>query len=402
MNVRITSPIDYRVLNYIFHRPNQSRYDISRALRMNISSVNNSVQKLLGGGLVLEELAAAEKIGRRPYLLRVNEQFGYFIGIDFNAQQMHCVVINTVGSILLSKYTLVSPNDSKEHIIDLVCRFIDQSLDFLGPRAERVISIGLAVPGYIDKNSDICMSYVHMEHWKNVDLCAVIRSRYQIECFIENNINCMTLGYKWAEFDQAGDNFVFFAIRGGSRISFFIDGSLYHGTQGFAGEIGHWKLYGANRRCACGERGCLDTEVSNIAILDKIREGLKEGRFQGILKLAGGDAQKIDILTFVRAVNQGDQEAAELMWVCAEFCANAVSSIYKILNINDIIFSGDIVTHTSFPFVEVLQKQLQEDSRLFAVDKIRISTYPTNQNFAAFGAGILCMEENFHCLNRIP
>ena len=103
---------------------------------------------------------------------------------------------------------------------------------------EKIIGIGLGVPGYSDKTKGIALSYTYFEGWKNIPVRQIIEEEFQIPCYMGNNVDVMIYAYKWLVFHGSCDDMLFISVRTGARVMPVINNQAVSSRYGFPGELG--------------------------------------------------------------------------------------------------------------------------------------------------------------------
>ena len=256
---------------------NLSRFDLKKMSGYSMSSVLDLTKEMIEEGLIYEEECEEARVGRKPAWLKINPLGGFYVGLEFNAQYMNCVAMDLLGNIL-SKCTRKTVQEGTVHqvkaetIICQIKKMLENALAEL-PDRNKVIGIGLGAPGYVDQENGISYSYSRIPAWKNIFLRDIIEEEFGIPCHIQNNVSVMTLAYKWLYYNGNSSDFIFISIRTGIRMVTISNNRLVSGKDGFAGELGHIKVSEGGRICTCGRYGCLNSEISDTAIVSKIQEG---------------------------------------------------------------------------------------------------------------------------------
>ena len=387
------------ILNIIRYGKEISRFEVKKTSRYSMTTVLDVVDSLLKENLIYEEECGESRVGRKPLWLRINPDGGYFIGVEFNAENMYCVVLNFTGSEIYSKRICLSGEELSDTILGYIKDNISDALKFLGSRSKKVYGIGIGVPGYVDKENGIGIYYAHLKNWENVKIKDAIEKEFNLKVYIENNVNAMALAYKWFWCDEYYTDFLFVFIRTGVRMSCVLNNTLYFGLNGTAGEIGHIRVQNSNRMCSCGKRGCLDTEVSNRGIRNKLIEGIAMGRFRELTDMAGNDMEKVNIYTFVESVKAGHADSLELLGEIAGYIGDALSTVVNVLNPPKIVLSGEIFK-TGRTFMGRVKGEIREKAIFVNYSNLLIKDSIFEDNIGAVGAAALVIQQEFEALDK--
>ena len=152
------------------------------------------ITELLQEGLLTEDTCSdTGRMGRKPIFLHLNSSGGYFIGIEFNIQAIHYVILDFKCTPIFSGQATITEPISTSILLDLVFQYTEECLKYLGLRRERVLGIGVGLPGYIDAAAGIALNYPHLPDWKNIPIVQIMEERFQLPCYIGNNVGVMGL-----------------------------------------------------------------------------------------------------------------------------------------------------------------------------------------------------------------
>ena len=142
--------------------------------------------------------------------------------------------------------------------------------------------------------------------WNNVRLKEIMENEFGMRVYIEHDPNCMALTEKWLGFAKDMKNLLFVRLSMGIGMSIIVNGEIYRGADGSAGEFGHITMDPNGPRCTCGNYGCLEVYASGRGILQQVNEGIKLGRTSAASGLKG-NAGELDIGLAAMAARQGDE-----------------------------------------------------------------------------------------------
>ena len=372
-----------------------SRFDIKKLTTYSMTTVSNTITELLQQGFIFEDVCSENnRMGRKPIFLHLNPDGAYFVGVEFNIQNMHCAVLDFCGKSVYESSCPTSSYTSVYQFIDQLEAQIQGCFSYLGPRKEKVLGIGLGMPGYIDIEHGVALHYTYIRDWLNIPIIEIMEQRLNLPCYIINNVSTMGLAFKWLDTYWQKDDFVFVSIRTGARSILFVNGEPYLGKNCGSGELGHIKIPGSTRLCECGQYGCLNAEASVLSICRKIMDGIREGRYQRILELAGGRTEAISEDLLVDAALEGDRESIGLIRETAHYLGYALANV-----VNLICPPGVIISYTLCRAGELFMEPLKESVKQAAVAEnyrnMTFSSSPYGNHIGAIGAATLVLEENF-------
>ncbi|OOE14075.1 ROK family transcriptional regulator [Fictibacillus arsenicus] len=246
-NIRVNGPI--------------SRTDVSKKVKLSLSTVTNIVEDLITHNLVYEVGTATSTGGRRPILLELNDNFGYTFGIKIEERQVIIALTNLKATILLKKHYSFIKGSSPEVVLNMIQQGIEEILFQFEITNEYILGIGLASSGLISrKNGKVLRST--LLNWEDINLCAQLRERFNVPIFIDNDVNAYTLAEYCLGIGRLHKNFICLSVGAGIGTGIVINNQLYYGEHGGAGEFGHIIVNIDGYKCHCGQNGCLEMYAS--------------------------------------------------------------------------------------------------------------------------------------------
>ena len=306
------------VLQTIFAHDSVSRAEVSRVTHLTRTTVSEIVNGLLTEGLV-EEVGRGESIGgKSPILLSVAADSRYLIGLNLAQNKFIGALVNLRGEIKEIVETPIHDNNG-QNALDLVFQLIDQ---LLNKGIKPIVGIGIGTPGLVNTREGIVLNAVNLD-WQDLPLGQLLEKKYQIPVSILNDSQATAIG----EFVYGGEhaideNLIVISVKQGIGSGILINGRLFQGDGGGAGEIGHVVVQENNELCRCGKRGCLETVSSARAVLRQL---------------------KTDSLEQARQVfDSGDANALQVVTNAAHHLGTSLANLIGILNIHKIVLTGDM------------------------------------------------------------
>jgi predicted NBD/HSP70 family sugar kinase len=273
---------------------------------------------------------------------------------------------------------------------------LEQVIAGSGIPRNKFIGIGIGMPGFVDTAKGINYSFLEIP---DGSITEYLSTRLELPVFINNDSSLIALAELKFGAARNRKTAMVINIGWGIGLGLVINGELYQGENGFAGEFSHIPLFLNGKLCSCGKRGCLETESSLLVVLEKAREGLQSGRQSAIKELSTQHLEQA-IESVITAAGKGDQFMIELLSDAGYTIGRGVAVLIHVLNPEVIILSGrgaspGIIWQTP------IQQALNEHCipRLAASTSIEISNLGYNAEI--IGAAALVME-NHHQLRQLP
>lgn len=383
-----------KILYLIRTNPNVSKNVIKRITSYSMTTITGVVSELIKSECIYEEVCEDPRVGRRPVWLRINPDYGYFIGIEFNRRQLCCAVLNfKLEKIYYNSCSISDDQKNVDSILELLIGNVQDAMNALKENAKKIIGIGIGIPGYINQSEGMALSYNHFDKWKNVPIREIVQNKFHLPCYIDNNVNVMIYPYKWLKYNGRCEDMLFISVRTGARVIPVIRNQPVKSSMEYAGEIGHIKVHNASRLCSCGRFGCLNSEISDVAVINKIKEGMSIGEFNYITSKYGKDVHP-SIEKFIESVMANDEDAIKLLERSAMYLGQVLAALINIFAPKKVVIYGIYA-----PVGDLFIRQLKDYTSPFTIEKnfhrvsMRTSTF--GPELGAMGAAILVMEEVF-------
>ena len=258
------------------------------------------------------------------------------VGVDINIDKTSCAIVDIRGNIIAIKDfpTLDFPNISD--YLAVLCEIILKLLDENGGY-ETVRSVGISVPSANFVTG--CIENAPNMPWKGViPLAAMLRDRLGLAVALGNNAHVMALGEATFGAAHGMRDFIIVSLGSGMGSCIFSNGTVYLGTNGFAGEIGHTCIEHNGRACSCGNRGCLEGYTAIKGILRTAKEVMEERSQPSKMR----EAETLTPLMIAEFCEQGDELAQEVYRRTGHYLGLGLANYCSLLNPEAVIFTGSV------------------------------------------------------------
>ncbi len=368
--------------NLIFKRildhQTTSRANLARLTGLTRTTVSEIVSDFMNEGLVEEVGVGPSTGGKNPILLSIAEDSRCSIGLDLANDRLSGAIVNLRGNI--KQHLSIPLNGAEgEDALLLVYQIIDQLIEY---DCQPIIGIGIGAPGLINSSEGLVINAVNYD-WKNLYLADIIRERYRLPVHIINDCQAAAIAEKqYGIGNQKISNMIVVNIRYGIGAGIIIDGEIYQGDGGSAGEVGHIVVIpDGGELCRCGNRGCLETVASvkalirNVEILSKTAPG----------SYFYQNNKKITLDEIENAIKLGDKIASNLVLDSGFYLGMAISWLVGILNIQKIILTGDM-TNFGKSWLDQVKRTTKEMSLERPLSNTKIEIGHLGQDGVIIGA----------------
>jgi len=267
----------------------------------------------------------------------------YAIGVDLGGTNIVTILMNEKGKIIARDKRLTEGWKGKEHVVNRIAEGINAVMESQpsGIR-KKITGIGIGTPGLVDLERGIVYEAPNIPGWNNVPLSRIYRKRFGRPVFLENDANSAALGEWWIGAGKGTRYMVCLTLGTGIGGGIIIDGKVYHGADGYAGELGHISISLDGPRCGCGNHGCMEAYASAIGIIKRTKALLKEkeNKKSLIYKLIGGDLSKLTPAIITAAARKGDMLAKKIWKDTGFYLGSGIASYVNIFNPEMVVLTG--------------------------------------------------------------
>lgn len=315
------------VLKKIINHSPISRAAVAQEVGLNKGTVSSLVNDLLEDHLIYESGPGKSSGGRRPVMLLFNEKAGYSVGIDIGVNYLLGVLTDLNGNICNEK-EVTFKNLTYEEIEMQLFHTIDYLIASAPESPHGIIGIGVGVPGIVDNNGEILLA--PNLKWKNLNLKLILENKYHLPVIIENEANAGAYGEKKFGAGKDSEHIIYISAGIGIGVGLILNGSLYKGSNGFSGELGHMTIQVNGPTCRCGNKGCWELYASEQALLTAAEK-------MNLPSLAGKELELGDLLALAE---QGDPKVISLFEQAGDYLGVGINNIINSFNPQQVIIGN--------------------------------------------------------------
>lgn len=319
----------------------------------------------------------------------------YIVGIDLGGTNIVSGCVANDGSALLGEHSV--PTGADEGPDAVVQRMIDGAKASMATTLEKdssaeFIGVGVGAPGPLDAETGVVLVAPNLG-WVNMPLRQRLQDGLGLPTALDNDANCAVLGEWWR--GAANGSRIALGVTLGTGIGggIIINGRMFRGASGYAGEIGHMTIDANGRRCKCGNYGCVEAYASGPNIALRAIEALESGSPSTLPSYVNGDLRRISAQTVYQAAQAGDPLALEVVKETAHFLGAAVASLMNILNPEVVVVMGG-VTQAGESLLEPLRREVSRRAFKPVVAACRIVPGTLTGVAGVYGAARAWIEQN--------
>ncbi len=337
------------VLKLVRTEPAQSRVDLVRKTGLSPATITDIVDHLLREGLVREDGAAVTgAVGRRPLQLAFNPDARLALGIDVDVREVRVALVNLGGTARSIQCAPVPHGAGPEEVLDIAASLARQALRDVPTTA--VLGVGMAVPGMVQWPKGINL-FSPSFGWRDIPIRSLIEERLGQPVLVDNEVRAFALAEHYFGAARHARNVVFLDVSYGVGGAIIIEGNLYRGTHGTAGELGHNIVMLDGPRCGCGNYGCLASFASASGLVARCLDALANG---GSSTLATVPSDVLTLDHIVAAADAGDVLTRELLAHAVMYLGLTVANAVDNWDPELVVLGGSVIRTGGSFFTDLL------------------------------------------------
>jgi len=321
------------------------------------------------------------------------------LGIDLGGTKILTAVANTQGKMLSRDHSITRAKEGQDVVVKSILESVGRALDQAHISAADLAAIGLGAPGLSNPETGILFTSPNLPGWKDVPLRDIIEKKLGKKAFLINDANAAAVGELYFGAGKGARNSIYITVSTGIGGGIIIDGKIYTGATGTAGELGHMVIDDEGPQCNCGNRGCWETLASGTALAREARHRIKEGAATSILKYADGKIEKINAEAIHEAAQAGDKLANELIAQTAYYLGVGLANLINIFNPEVIIIGGGL-SNIGDILLEPAFKEAERRAFKQAYQAVRFARAELGRNSGVLGAAAFALEQTRSTGNR--
>jgi glucokinase-like ROK family protein len=397
---RLTAPIlvnsaEVEVIRALRRQGRISRTEISNITGWSKAKASHEIRGLVDKGYLVEVGEGTSQGGRKPRLLRINNQLGYIAGIDIGATSLDIALADVTGLILQRCSEATDVHFKPESVLGRCSELLLELIQAQGATSDQILGIGVGVPGPVDFARGVLVAPPLMPEWENFLIRDFFKKTFPSAfVVVDNDVNIMALGEQRAGDGTGVDHFIFIKIGTGIGAGIISNGKLHRGNDGSAGDIGHICVDKNGPLCACGNKGCLEAMAAGPAVASKAMEAARNGSsptLSQIRESKGGVIRPEDVNV---ACREGDQAALDIIRDSGQMIGDVLASLVNFFNPSHIFIGGGIAKFGNHLLVAIRRAVLHRSLPL-ATTHLSIKFSRMGSNAGVVGAISLALDYLF-------
>lgn len=314
----------------------------------------------------------------------------YSIGIDIGGTNITVALVTGNGEILRKIRFPTRAEEGKTKTIKCILKALGAIMK--GLRSNSIEGIGIGAAGDIDQDRGVVRFSPNLL-WKDVPIVRLIREKFNLKVVLDNDANAAAWATYILETGRKVKNLLCITLGTGVGGGIILNGRIYHGASGSAGEIGHMTLNPQGQRCRCGNYGCLETYIGSAYIVKKAIREIRKGEKSLIKKIAGGNLKSVTPETIQAAALKGDKLARRIWKEAGEYLGIALSGVINLLNPEVIVFGGGVARAGELIF-KPMKAEIRKRTFKTPFEKVKFTCTRFGEDLGVIGAALLILQGN--------
>lgn len=388
-----------KIIKNLYLKKANTASEMCTEVGISLPTVNMLLSDLMASGEVIKNGRAESQGGRKPELYGLAEDAFYVLSVDISKYQIKLALYSCNHSLAGEKQShRIKLNNDKE-TFDQICDLIDTYIAKSNVPTEKIIALGISMPGLLDTVNGVNYSYLR---FGKSTLRENLEARFAQKIFLENDARAMTLAeYKFGS-EHTHKNVLGIFIGWGIGLGIIIDGKLYQGASGFAGEFSHSPIFESRDvTCTCGKKGCLEAVASGTAIVRMAVEAINSDKDSILARMVKEHEGDLIPNVVVEAALAGDQRAITILSEAGLDLGRGISMLIQLLNPELIIIGGSVAEANQY-LITPIQQALNIYSMAKSREKSELALYQLGEDVGLLGGVAVVNEMLFEDLINRP
>ena len=346
------SVVDYKktqkqrnVLAHLYAHGTCTLANLANLLHNSVPSVTSLVDELIQAQWVTPIGTAIGNNGRRPVLFGLNTIQHYIAVIDVSTHDTKILFMDVQRKVVFRADYDLRLADNPAFLSSLINHF-STALTSSGIESDKLIAVGVSMPGLIDARRGLNLTYKNLNQTEE-PLTKWFSEQMGKPVYLINDTKATVLGESRFGGAQGKKQVLAINIDWGVGLGIIVNGEVFQGASGFAGELGHIQVDPEGELCYCGKIGCLDTITSALALVRRVQRDILAGQ---VSKLAAfrDRIEQLDIDELISAAHQGDSYAIDILHEAGFQLGKGLAVAINLFNPEIIIIDGMLTKAADF------------------------------------------------------
>lgn len=369
-----------------------SRVELARQLNVTRAAITGIINDLESAGLV-REIAGSSTGGRTPIVLEINPRRGFVVGIDMGASHVLLLLADFSARLILELEEPLDINLGPQTCLAVLDRKLHELLDKAGVGLEQISAIGVGVPGPTVVEAGMVSGPPIMPGWDGYPIRDHLQNLWHCPVSLNNDAELGALGEWSYGAGRCECELVFVKVGTGIGAGMLLNGQIYNGMTGCAGEIGHTTIDSNGPVCVCGNRGCLEALAGGRAVAQRAIEAVRKGQRTILAEVK--PLESMHWRNILQAARRGDLVAQQIVAEAGAYLGTALASMVNLINPSVIVIGGGL-SQIGDLLLEPIRRNIQQRSLQVASRSLRITEALLGRRSSGMGAVVQALSIVMH------
>lgn len=370
-----------------------SRAELAQRMDLSRAAMTAIVNDLLEYDVIRETEARNGQSGRPPIILEVNPAHGQVIGIDMGATHLTIALANFAAQVLDEIEIPFDITQGPEPCLAQAEALLTELLEKNNLRLEHIMALGVGVPGPIVSEEGMVIAPPIMPGWDGYPIRQRLQAHWNIPVSLNNDAELGALG-EWAYGAGRGESHLaYIKVGSGVGAGLLLNGQIYQGSTGSAGEIGHLTVDENGPACDCGNTGCLEAVAGGKAIAHQGQEAVQKG--QRTLLSSMGPVEELTARDVAAAARRGDLVSQQIITRAGSYLGIAIAGLVNLFNPRMVVVGGG-VSQAGDLLLQPIRDTIQRRSLPGAARTVKINTAILRRRSSSMGAVVQALSNALH------
>ena len=324
------------IIKSLYFDKAKSCADLCELFNKSFPSMSKAINELIEEGFVIEQGYAQSSGGRRPLLYAINASAMYILAVAMDQLSTRIQLVDLQNHPVLDLWMFDLNLSESENALDLLISQIKNYINNSPVSKDKIAGIGIGMPGFINPVKGV--NYTYLDPGLKT-LTQYITDETGLDVYLDNDSSLIALAEQKFGVAKFQKEVMVINLGWGIGLGMIVNGEIFRGKNGFAGEFSHIPLSEDGLLCACGKQGCLEAEASMLVVSNKAIEGIRQGRVTNLKQIDIENSKQIGDAIMEAAI-KGDRFAIELFTDAGIKIGKAIAILIHIMNPQTIVLSG--------------------------------------------------------------
>jgi len=389
---QVANSQEAELLSVIREMQSISKAELARRTGLSRGTIAARLKGLEDRGLIEWVGKGRSRGGRPPRLVRYKKEAGYIVAVDLGATSLDVALTNLNAEIVYHVSQESDVCDGPGPVLKQICNVIRHIIDVTEVPPRLIKGLGMGLPGPVEFLSGLPVSPPIMPGWHLFPVREYLESEFGWRVFVDNDVNVMALGEKWAGAGVDIDNFIYVKIGTGIGCGIICRGHLYRGADGCAGDIGHIQVTNdSSVICRCGNVGCLEALAGGAALAREALAAASSGKSPHLRAIWEGKGS-LDAKDLADTLSRGDPFTVDLVRTAGSTLGHVLASLVNFYNPSLIVIGGGVANLGDLLLASI-REAVYRRSLPLATRNIRIKQSELGPIAGVVGAAAIVLEE---------